>query len=682
MNDNTEIGERFREFYHTYYRDDVLELAEKFPSDQESLWITYDDLYQFDPDLADDWRNHPDEMQGYAQLGLEYYDLPIDVSLEGAHVRLSGLPDEYVYDPSELRNEHVGRYIGVKGDLSRITTPDTHPESVEFECQRCGTPNMVDQGREFTEPHACVSCERQGPFVPNWDQSVLTNYSRVKVETPPDAASQNGSDNIAGYAKHDLPEYGSEIGLFGRAGEKATVYGKVELVEKENTKAALLDKRLHIRAVDFDDDDSQIDIQRHKAEFEELAEREDAVELWAQSLCPQLYNTPAWEVGVRVGIKYLFGTPRIHTPEATFRGDIHFSVVSDFGMGKSLFSGGIEAYSPKCVKKSATAFASDANLLAAATKDDFGEGQWVIQPGVLVRGNGGHVILDEIDKGPDDLEKMNDALEGEQIVDVEKAGKSATYNSKVGLLALGNPEDGRFEPSTAIAPQLGVDSSLLSRFDAIITMSDKADVEIDGNVAERMLDAYAEASQSEYGNREELETLDRPISLEVGRAWVKYARENIHPVPSKEVIGQLKDWYAEEVRQLNNQFGNGNSDMPVPATPRVVMAAVRFAVANARLHLREELTQEDIDRAKDLTKSVVSQDWNDGIFDPAKTRGETTQADKMTRLENAIPDDEAKTPGEIASTAGLNEGYATDALEKLAQKGEVLEPQQGEYRSV
>src|SRR6056297_2437420 len=60
---NQELTDRFIQFYRNYYREAIGTLAQKYPNEQRSLYIDYDDLYQFDRDLADDYLSQPDQIQ-------------------------------------------------------------------------------------------------------------------------------------------------------------------------------------------------------------------------------------------------------------------------------------------------------------------------------------------------------------------------------------------------------------------------------------------------------------------------------------------------------------------------------------------------------------------------------------------------------------------------------------------
>lgn len=675
-------------FLRNYYKDEIGELVEKWPSEQDYLEIDWQDLHTFNADIADDYITAPEVIGDDLQTALEGYDLPVDIDLTGVDIRVVGLNNEMLHSPMELSEDAPDGYVGVQGELAKVTTPSKELKEAVFECQRCGTHTTVPQGDgDVQEPRECVGCERKGPFTFNTDESTFQHYCKVRIETPASDSGELQDEHIDGFVRGSLVWQGDDYGLVARSGDPATVYGELTLKQKdgkgENPK--LFDEYLDVQAIEFDEEQQQLDIPKHKDRFVELANRDDAIDIFAESLVPELYATPEWERALELLVAYLFAAPRIDIDQGpTYRGDIHALIISDYGMGKSMVNSAIAEYSPKCIKESVTGMSSDVGLLAAAVEDDFGAGQWTLKPGILVRANGGHVILDEIDKTDADLERMNDAMEGEQIVDVNKAGQSASYKSRVGVLATGNPPESRFNKMDAIAHQIGLDESFLSRFDGIITMQDEANEDQDAKIAETQGMSYIEAQEKQYGDREELDQLDRVVDVDLGRNWIAYARENVYPKLQEEQVEQIKDWYAEEVRRLNKSFASKDGeggDMPVPANSRTVMNTIRCAVAFARAKLQDEVTDQEVERAMSLSRDLVGQNFDGEKFTPAEVKN-NTQADKMTRLENAIPEDDAKTPAQIASAAGLDEGYTADTLEKLAQKGEVLEPQQGEYRNV
>ena len=649
-----QITEMFIDFLSDYYKDEIAEMAQK-PREKPALWVDYSDVWSFNPELAQDLREKPDDVLPLLEEAIDLVDVPLDVDLSEKKARIHNLNDEHIYEPGEIRQEHAHELIGVEGVLERVTSTSYLPREVVYECKRCPDQTIaIEQSPtqdQIEEPYECPSCNRSH-FERLEKESEYADYAKIRIQSKP---SSDSDGKLPGFILNDLIDVGGEMGVVERAGEPVVMYGIIKPEQKNGrgSNKLLFDPVLDVNSIEFIRDNDTVDIEAHRDEFERIAEQPNAVDQFAESIAPHLHTTDAWDVAMEFAVAYLFGSPRIDLDDGpTYRGDLHFLIISDYGMGKSDFKTDIEKYSPKCINKSVTALSSGVGLTAAAVKDDFGEGQWTLKPGLLVRANGGHLLLDEIDKGPDELTDMNDALEGSQVVDVEKAGMNATYESRTALMALGNPIDGRFDPSQPVPHQLGISESLLSRFDGIVTMEDTEDIEQDKEIASTFGRSFTEAQEKQYGEREEFENLDRNVPIDVGQAWIKHARENVNPIFRYEQYQELEDWYAKEVRQLNKDFAsNGDGeDMPVPATVRVLGAVTKMAIAFARARLKDEVGEQQVERAKKLGKKLVKQNWNGESFDAVKdTSGKTgtSQGDRIDEIKDTCGG-ETLTVSEIA----------------------------------
>lgn len=671
-------------FIETYCQEEVARLCEEYPEDSQSIWIDWMDLFRAEPDVADDFLVAPEQIEEYLVEALNGYDKGVEVTFEEITVRMYNVRQRML--PADVRSEHVGEYRAVRGVLGQVTESYEVPEQIGYECIRCGSVTTVRQvENQRREPNECNGCERKGPFEEAPSESEFVNESKLLLETPPDEVGSVDGGTMQAFARGDMIDYGGEYGLAEHVGEEVVIYGIVEREARsaKGKKSLIYDEFLDAQAIEFTGSDANVDVEEHREAFKELANRSDAIDIFAESLAPELYATPEWEAALELGVAYLFAAPRIDIDQGpTYRGDIHALLISDYGMGKSTFLGGVESFSPKCMNRSAAGLSSDVGLTAAAVQDEFGEGGWTIKPGILVRGNGGHVILDEIDKGPDELSAMNDGLEGEQILSVNKGGKDMQLKSRVGLLAAGNPKESRFDPNAAVAEEIGIDQSLLSRFDGIITMRDTADEEIDANVAEHIGKGYKEASEAAHGEREEFETLSRVVDPEVGRAWVKHARESINPSVPESLLPKLKEWYATEARQLNEEMGKDSAsvDPPVPVTARIVEDVLRFSAAFARCELCETIEQRHADRAKTLAKTLIGQTFRDGVADA--THGKASQHGKAKTIENIIRNTGPVSMETLDKRTEINTGWMEDYVEKLKHEGAVTEPELGQLRWV
>lgn len=701
--ENTELIDKFEQFYRRYYDDEIRELAASYPNDTRSLYVDWMDLYKYDADLPDDYLAQPEQLQEYAEEALRLYDLPADIDLGNAHVRVTNLNegDELnegdVYGIGALRADQVGNYVGIRGQISRVTGAKAVPEEAAFECQRCGSLTYVTQSAgDFQEPHECKGCERQGPFQMNFGQSKMVDQRKVLLRQPPGEASGTRGQEIEIYVKDDLVDVGGSGGLPERAGEDAIVYGILQLEQMDTGgrggKSNMFDDYLNAHAFEFlGSDAADVEVKEHEEEFKRHANSENPIERFTDSMAPQIKRTPQWGPAFKMGAAVLFGAPRLDPPDGpTYRGDIHMAIFGDPGLAKSVFTGELADISPDAERRSATGLSSDVGLTAAAVKDDFGDGQFTLKPGILVRA-GWHAVIDEIDKGPEELVKMNDALEGDQLVTVDKGGISAKLESRTSLIVTGNPRDGRFDKYEPIAAQIDVDPSLISRFDGVVLLADSADENIDTKVADHITRSYQEAVEMEHAQRNgkdvaeavERDATKREVDKEVLRAWVKYARENIFPRIPDEVMHRLRDFYVD-VRQMN-----GDNDDTIPATARKLETGLRFSMAFARLRLSETVEIRDAEEAISLSKSLIGQTFNPetGTFDADKMTEATdySMKDRMEKMASIVgrasKDDPSDTAGatipevlDRADDSGISQEKAEGALERMLKKGDAYKP--------
>jgi len=206
--DDADLVKEFERLFREYYDDEIRNLALGYPDEAKSLYLDWSDLYRFDPDLAEDYRSQPEQLQEYAEEALRLYDLPIDMKLGQAHVRIRGLLE--TTEIREIRSRHINTLVHIPGMVRETTDVQPKIQQAAFECQRCGTLTHIPQsGDDFQEPHECQGCERQGPFQINHDLSeFIDNQVLTLAESPhglsggevPQMIHVHVSDDLAGQA--------------------------------------------------------------------------------------------------------------------------------------------------------------------------------------------------------------------------------------------------------------------------------------------------------------------------------------------------------------------------------------------------------------------------------------------------------------------------------------------------
>ncbi len=178
-----ELMPRFQQFYRRYYKDELGELAQRYPNEQRALYVDYRDLYQYDDDLADKLLSQGNQIREYAEEALAKYDLPVDISFNRAEFRPTNLTDENQFDVGDYRTKHLNSLLAIKGEVVACEEVKPFAEEAAFECQRCGTLTYIPQhGFDMQEPHECPGCEEDGPFNLNFDQSELVDFRQFTLE--------------------------------------------------------------------------------------------------------------------------------------------------------------------------------------------------------------------------------------------------------------------------------------------------------------------------------------------------------------------------------------------------------------------------------------------------------------------------------------------------------------------
>ncbi|WP_119813552.1 LAGLIDADG family homing endonuclease [Halalkaliarchaeum desulfuricum] len=368
-----ELTERFIQFYRNYYRDEIGQLAQRYPNEQRSLYVDYDDLYTFDPDLAEDYLAKPEQFREYAEEALRLYDLPADVSLGQAHVRVENLPRSKTIDIRGIRvqDDHIGRMIAVQGIVRKAT--DVRPKVTEaaFECQRCGTMTYIPQSESgFQEPHECQGCERQGPFRVNHDQSEFIDSQKLRVQESP--------EGLRGGQTPQAIDVDIVDDITGKVtpGDHVTVVGvlHIEQMTDGNEKTPVFDLYMDGVSISIEDEEFE-DMDITQEDVQDIIERsseEDIYQQMVDSVAPSIYGFEEEKLAM---ILQLFSGVTKHLPDGSrIRGDLHMLLIGDPGTGKSQLLSYIQNIAPRSVYTSGKGSSSAGLCVTGDTKIHTAEG--------------------------------------------------------------------------------------------------------------------------------------------------------------------------------------------------------------------------------------------------------------------------------------------------------------------
>jgi replicative DNA helicase Mcm len=664
-----ELVTNLESFLRWYYKEELLELASRYPSEQSHLEIDWRDIYQFDRDIGDDLLEQPGKMFDYIREAVRVYDLPIDKELTDVTILVQNLPDSRRFNVGEPRAAHREQLLAVCGQITKTTKVKPKLEEAAFECQRCGTLTYIPQKNGFQEPHECQGCERQGPWTINNDQSQFRDFQLARVQEPPEEAKGGDGRFIDVHLEDELVES-------VQPGDRVAAIAQLKFTEP-NKNSQVFDSHLYGRGIEVQETDfEEIDVDEHMDAIEEIAEHRDPVELISKSIAPKIIGADRLKEAVTL---QLFSGRRVEYPDGMIdRGNIHILLLGDPGTAKSRMLNAVSRIAPRSVKSSGKG-ASKAGMTAAAVRDDFGETEWTLEAGAMVVANKGVACVDEIDKVPEEVvSSLHGALEDE-VVHINKAGINATLPAQTSMLAAGNPKYGRFDPLEPVADQIDLDPPLMSRFDLMFMVTDDIEENEERKVTEHIIES-----------RRSPEKREPEIPREVLRAYIAHAKQSVKPrIESNDVVARLTDFFTQ--LRLSNQ-GDDMDAGPVPVTRRKLEGIQRLAEASARARLSESVEKKDVERAISLVTYSMRQvgvDAEKGQFDVdiIETGSSNSQKQRMKTIRSLIKELETTEDGaplgeleDAAEAEDIPPGKLQHSLQKLKNQGEVWEPKTDHYR--
>lgn len=370
------------------------------------------------------------------------------------------------------------------------------------------------------------------------------------------------------------------------------------------------------------DEDTPHNYEDKVEQLKELSRQPDIYERLTKSLAPNIWELDDIKKGL---LCQLFGGSALTLQSgASFRGDINILLVGDPGTSKSQLLQYIHKLSPRGIYTSGRG--SSAVGLTAYVAKDPETGETVLESGALVLSDRGICCIDEFDKMSDNARSMLHEVMEQQTVSIAKAGIIASLNARTSVLACANPSGSRYNPRLSVIDNIHLPPTLLSRFDLIYLILDKADEQTDRRLAKHIVALHFEDPENS-----EQDVIDLPTLT----AYVSYARKHIHPQLSDEAAEELTRGYVEMRRRGNFP---GSSKKVITATPRQIESLIRLSEALARIRFSELVEKRDVMEAFRLLEVAMQQsatDHSTGTIDMDLITTGVSASERMRR-ENLV----------------------------------------------
>ncbi len=668
-------------------RPEIFALSDHFP-EERSLALPFDEIDRVDTALADALLERPEDVLDAGQRAMREI-LPVTgPSTEGLRLRVVGLPGTARRSIRGIRESDLNRFLALDGIVRRVTEVRPQIRDAVFQCVACRTEFHEPQDEAsmvFREPLECP--ESQGGcgkpqgrtrfrLLP--EKSSYVDAQRIEIQENPESL------------KHGAHPQGLSVllteDLAGEVlpGNRVVLNGVLKSFQRASASRGGL-----VRNTTFDLLVLGNSFERKEQEYDEIAITPEEERLFlgfrgdptvvdkiVMSLAPTIKGME--EEKEAIALQLFGGVEKRHPDGVRVRGDIHILLVGDPGVAKSQLLRYIAEVAPRGVYTSGKGTTA-AGLTAAAVKDDFAGGRWVLEAGMLVLADGGLAVIDELDKmTPEDRSAMHEVLE-HSTASIAKAGITATLNARCPVLAAANPKWGRFTNDRSIAEQIDLPPTLLSRFDAIFSIKDLPNQERDRRLAAGILASHREGEARGVSPDEELSAAGAPFPPDLLKKYIAYAKRTVRPVLSDAALTALEDFYVK----VRSQGEEPNS--PVPITARQLEALVRMSEAAAKARLSPEVGVEDAQRAiqimQNFLKRVATTEGGKLDVDLVQSGVSHSQRERLDIVMRVMRDLQERSDGTFtvdeyvaaAEQAGVPANRAEALLHTLRNQGEIIE---------
>ncbi|XP_035227387.1 DNA replication licensing factor MCM2-like isoform X2 [Stegodyphus dumicola] len=594
----TEIYNRFKNFLRTFvdskghnlYREKIRQMCE---DNRQSFEIDYNILASEEQVLAFFLPEAPLEMlkifdEAAKDVVLSMYPQYERITGE-IHVRIADLP--LMENIRSLRQLHLNQLIRTSGVVTCATGVLPQLSLVKYDCIKCNYvlgPFIQTYDNEV-KPGTCPECQSNGPFQINMEQTIYKNYQRITVQESPGKVDAGrlprSKDAILLGDLCDTCKPGDEIeitGIYSNTYDGSLNTANGFPVFATVIRANHIAKKDKIVSQGLTDDDIKAIIALSKDER------------IIASIAPSIYGH--YDIKRAIALSIFGGEAKNPGQKHRIRGDINILICGDPGTAKSQFLKYTEKIAPRAVFTTGQG-ASAVGLTAYVQRSPVTK-EWTLEAGALVLADKGVCIIDEFDKMNDqDRTSIHEAME-QQSISISKAGIVTSLQARCAVIAAANPIGGRYDPSLTFSENVDLTEPILSRFDILCIVRDQVDPVEDRQLAKFVIQSHVNHHPAnEDKDKTTFPVMEDPlmagiekIPQDLLRKYIIYSREKVHPKLHQMDQDKVARLYSELRRE---SMATGS----VPVTVRHIESMIRMAEANARIHLRDYVHEDDVNMA-------------------------------------------------------------------------------------
>jgi replicative DNA helicase Mcm len=369
-------------------------------------------------------------------------------------------------------------------------------------------------------------------------------------------------------------------------------------------------------------------------------------------------------------------TQRALSDGSKVRGDINVFLVGDPGTAKSEMLKFCARIAPRGLYTSGRG-STAAGLTAAVVRD--ASGIFMLEAGAVVLGDQGLVCIDEFDKmRPEDRSALHEVME-QQSASIAKGGIVATLNARTSILAAANPMFGKYDPFKNLTENVNLPIPLLTRFDLVFVVRDIPSQEKDREIAQHILSQHGTSGTDTTSL----------IDVDILTKYLAYAKQN-DPVLTKQAENKIMEFYLK-MRSVEGE----DKEKMITITPRQLEGLIRLSTARARILLKNQVEEDDADRAIYLFNEMLKNagiDVNTGKIDigvlQGRPRSEVSKLATFMEILKSL-EGEPQSPvleqtfvDELVKSEKFNEEEARNYIRRMVRDATIYESKPGHYNTV
>ncbi|KAG7309765.1 MCM DNA helicase complex subunit [Plutella xylostella] len=605
----------------------------------QRLMVSVNDLRRKNPDRAKNLLENAFEEQIAFQKALKEYVASIDPTYakeqEEFFVAFSGSFGNKHVTPRSLTSRYLGNLICVEGIVTRVSL--VRPKVVRSVHYCPATKKVME--RKYTDltsfdafPTTAIyptKDDEGNPLETEYGLSRYKDHQTLTVQEMPERAPAGQLPRSVDVVCDD------DLVDRCKPGDRVQIVGNYRcLPNKQGSFTAGTFRTILIaNNVTQINKEMNLNVTREDIKLcKRLAKRStvDMFDLLAKSLAPSIHGHDYIKKAILCLL--LGGMEKILPNGTRLRGDINVLLIGDPSVAKSQLLRYVLLTAPRAI--TTTGRGSSGVGLTAAVTTDAETGDRRLEAGAMVLADRGVVCIDEFDKMSDaDRTAIHEVMEQGRVT-IAKAGVHASLNARCSVLAAANPVYGRYDQYKTPMENIGLQDSLLSRFDLLFVMLDIADADHDNMISEHVLRMHRYRNPKEQdgevlpmGSSVEMLSTENPDNDEVEDTnesiyekydpllhgntrskkdqilSTKFMRKFIHIARfiKPKLTQEASDAIADEYAKLRNQdMMESDVARTQPVTARTLETLIRLGTAHAKARLSFQVTRRDAEAAIEL----------------------------------------------------------------------------------